>query len=128
MYAKSIRPSAKREVQKGTEREVRRLNRAPQARSNWRAKRAARNENVLAKRPDFFLYIDNPIQLWKIGLLRTLLRVTSARLYFNFYFFIFSSRGKRYWFYVKFHFSNFHLISTFQVPLNRIKHLYVGTL
>ena len=36
-----------------TERKARRLNCLPQARSNLRAKRAARNENVPAKRADF---------------------------------------------------------------------------
>ena len=52
MYAKSTRPSAKREVQK--ERSAKRDDRI--ARSNLRAKRAAReerDENVSAKRADF---------------------------------------------------------------------------
>ena len=43
-----------------TEREARRSNRAPQARSNLRAKgaaRKARDENVPAKRADFFHFI-----------------------------------------------------------------------
>ena len=54
MYAESTRPSAKREVQK--ERSAKRDDRI--ARSNLRAKRAARkarDENVPAKRADFFI-------------------------------------------------------------------------
>ena len=47
MYAKST---------KIMEREARRSNRAPQARSNLRSKRVARDENVPAKRADFFHY------------------------------------------------------------------------
>ena len=50
MYAESTRPSAKREVQK--ERSEKRDDRI--ARSNLQAKRAARDENVPAKRADFF--------------------------------------------------------------------------
>ena len=50
MYAKNIRPSL--------EREARRLNRAPQARSNLRAKRAGRDENVPEKWADFFYCTD----------------------------------------------------------------------
>ena len=40
-----------------TEREARRSNRAPQARSNLRAAREAFEENVPAKREDFFTII-----------------------------------------------------------------------
>ena len=47
MYAKSTRPSAKREVQK--ERSVKR-----DVQKFRSAKRAARDENVPAKRADFF--------------------------------------------------------------------------
>ena len=63
MYAKSIRPSAKREVQKerSGKRDVQKFRSAKRddrtARSNLRAKRAARearDENVPAKRADFF--------------------------------------------------------------------------
>ena len=52
MYAKSTRPSAKREVQK--DRSAKRDDQI--ARSSLRAKRAARDENVPAKRADFFFY------------------------------------------------------------------------
>ena len=51
---------SEREVRRSqiSEREARRLlGRAPQARSFLRAKRAARDENVQAKRADFFTYI-----------------------------------------------------------------------
>ena len=51
MYAKSTSPSAKREVQK--DRSAKRDDQI--ARSSLRAKRAARDENVPAKRADFFL-------------------------------------------------------------------------
>ena len=44
-----------------TEREARRSNRAPQARSNLRAKRVARDENVPAKRADFLVYVCMPV-------------------------------------------------------------------
>ena len=43
------------------EREARRSNRAPQARSNLRTKRAARDENVPAKRADFLT-----LKTWKL--------------------------------------------------------------
>ena len=62
MYAKSTRPSAKREVQKerSAQRDDRALRSAKRddqiARSNLRAKRAARDENVPAKRADFFFF------------------------------------------------------------------------
>ena len=55
MYAKSTRPSAKHQVQK--ERSAKRDDQIarPMARSNLRAKRAARDENVPTKRADFFI-------------------------------------------------------------------------
>ena len=53
MYAKSTIPSAKREVQK--ERSAKRDDRI--ARSNLRAAREAHDENVPAKRADFFISI-----------------------------------------------------------------------
>ena len=49
MHAKSTR----------TEREARRSNRAPWARSNLRAARKARDENVPAKRADFFFFFSS---------------------------------------------------------------------
>ena len=56
MYVKSTRPSAKREVQEN--RSAKRDDQiAPQARSSLRAKRAARDENVPAKRADFLLWV-----------------------------------------------------------------------
>ena len=50
-----LNQNAKRYEARNTECEARRpLGRAPQARSFLRAKRAARDENVRAKRADFF--------------------------------------------------------------------------
>ena len=55
MYAKSTRPSSKREAQK--DRSAKRDDQIvrPRARSSLRAKRAARDENVPAKRADFWI-------------------------------------------------------------------------
>ena len=53
MYAESTKTSAKPDVQKF--RNAQRDDRI--ARSNLRAKRAARDENVLAKRADFYILI-----------------------------------------------------------------------
>ena len=51
----NLHQNAKRYEARNTEREARRPSgRAPQARSFLRAKRAARDENVRAKRADFF--------------------------------------------------------------------------
>ena len=71
MYAKSTRPSAKREVQK--ERSAERDDQI--ARSNLRAARKARDENMPAKRADFFLLYFAKQSFSMILILETILSV-----------------------------------------------------